>query len=486
MKKIFSMLLLMALWQCAIAQTATLSAGGMTNESSLKKTAVARTNYIGATDSSIYLIQYLRRSPKGTYLTRYDKNMVVQARRELTEEEDSRCLGGFVGSEGVELMMAEEGKTTMRTLAQRFDLVTLEPVGEPREMKSLSWGDNGKHDLSVIDAPGGELSAAIYLVQTDGRNAEAQVSLFDNDLEEYWQMDCPVHVLDDAYLSDSGEVVLAGFYVKKDDPRTYFEVTYMDGDRLYSFDFDCDIERVHSMEVVRLAGGRVYVTGSYLSEASTKQKEVFEGIYALTVNMKNKAVERVSKHTLTKEEKECMANMTKIPKNSQVPYAAFFGWAADDKGVTVGYHHAAMLYTNGIPTQSSTGGILLLRINDKGDIVWTRTLNRNAVSDPFMRILARGMMKTSGDKTMVVFADCKYNVGKENASHARIYSPANSTGQLHVAWVSRDGDIRHEYLPMPSKMALVGLPHRVSDNEYNLILASGSKSAVAKLKIEEN
>lgn len=482
-KKVFTLLLLTALCQCSIAQTATLDGGMPSKECGIKKCDIGRTNYIGATDSSVYLIQEMLRRPKGLFLTRYDKNMAVQARRELTESDGSHYLGGYVSGQGVELMLVENDKRSLKALAQRFDLVTLEPVGAPREMKSADVGDNGKYDLKILDAPSGDLSAAIYLLQGAGQGVEAQVSLFDNELEELWLMDCPLHVLDDAYLSDSGEVVLSGYYTKKNDTRTFFEITYMDGDRIQSFDFDCDLQRVHSMEVVRLAGDRIYVTGAYLSEASTQHKEVFEGIYAMTVNMKNKAVERIAKHVLTKEERECMANRVSLPKNSDLPYEAYLGAAADDQGVTVAYHHAATVYSGPVPMERHMGGILLLRVNDKGDIAWTRALNRHTNASYDLGILMRASIRTVGDKTMVVYGDTKYNKGREQDAVSRVYLPVSSAGELHVVMVSHNGDMQHQYLPIPDKMALVGKPHRVTENEYKVIFAASSKMGMGELRI---
>ena len=486
MKKIFSLLLLTALFQCAIAQTATFTIGNDSKEVCVKKTNISRTNWIGTNGNSVYLIQDLLRSPKGIFLTRYDEGLTPQARQELQESDERTFLGGFVNSDGVDLLILDQSKTQLKASVQRYDLQTLQPVGSPRVLKEFKFNDNDRHDFTIADSPDGELTAALYLVQTEGRGVEVQASLYDNTFEEYWQMDCPLRVMNDFFVTDSGEVLIGGYYTKKNDKKTYFELSYMDGDRQRLFQFDREMGDLRSMDIVRVSGDRIILTGIVQDPNKTSHKRLIaSALYALTYNMKTQCIENFDKHEFTIREESLMAQMRSSEKEGKrsIEFLDFYAMTNDGEGTVVGYRQNYVTTSNGLPVCKNYNGIFLMRLDKNGSIAWTQVVRTLSMSKIFSNNICRPNMASVNGKTMIVLADYPSNKDPEHSKIQKVYTPCGSGASLNVVWIDRNGNIERQQFKLAGKPAIVGRPHRNGDSQYKLLLTSGSKSWIGTLDI---
>lgn len=489
MKKPFITLLLMvALTVCAIAQDATLSFGATSKALGAKKTSLYYLNYMGEGQPGVYMMEYRISKPKGFCLTHYDNDLQELATRTLEDRDDMTYLGGYVNEQGVDVVTLERTWTSMRTILQRYDLKTLDPVGEAKVLKSFTFSKNDNANFTLSESPDGELMAGIYLIQTLNRTPEAQVELYDHTMEPYWSMSCPITSLDDVVVTDSGEVLLGGYTYNELDKKTHFEILYMDGEVQHNYTFEQELGYPRSMEIVRCADGKLIVTGVVQDPDDLKERAVVaKSIYVLLYNMESKTVEHYTHYELTHDDNVAMTGKMLVlrTKSGATKFLRSYSSASDEEGVLVGYRPNFIVTENGVPTSELFGGILLLRIDTKGSIKWVHTLRQLTQTQPFHGKFAQSYMRTWGQQTMIVYCENAKNQDLKEDANSKVFFPMKNAANMVVNLIERDGVITTMRLALPDKTTLMGRPHKVSDTEYTIIAGGTTTSQLGKLKIEK-
>lgn len=469
--------------QWALAQTATLTWGGESKDFTPKRSNAL--TYVGQRDSSTYVIQWLAKNPQGMFLTRYDKDLRVMARHPLGSGWERPCLGGYANEKSIDLVMLDYTKQSLKTTCLSFDPLTLEPKGEGREMKSLIANGEGALDLDMMQSPDGKLNAAIYYVATPGRDLEAQISLMDNTMEEYWATEGPVGSTSEKLLTDSGEVVL-GSFKQLDNQSIMGHLTCTDGEAPRTYTFEQKTGYVRSMRIVRYDGTRVTLTGMIQDPSEIRQsKTIINAIYVLVFNTEKNRVERFTTHELTPIEcSRLQNNKDSYTRDHSITFLDYFGSLSDEEGTLAVYRHRFLTTTNGVPTSETFGGLLLMRINPDGTIAWTRTLRNYTQVPPDMASYCSNNLSRVGDKAMILLLDSPKNRTHDDTKPVHTLAYTNTPTVLAAHFIDRQGNISTQYLDMPAKSAMIGHPHRVGEKQFKLLMTSYSNSTIGTLTIE--
>ena len=115
-------------------------------------------------------------------------------------------------------------------------------------------------------AEGIEIANAVV---NDGE-AEWLINMYDTGLDELWSMEFRMDVIDDYFVSDSGDVIVGGFQRLKNSDETRLQFSVLDGERERGFTCNEVLPELQNMEIVRYANGKIYCTGLLKGEALTR------------------------------------------------------------------------------------------------------------------------------------------------------------------------------------------------------------------------
>lgn len=490
MKKLSLLVVCFACFQMALGQEWKLNTGAESKALKyLATNVVQETGYIGSTADRVYLMNvpaYVGKKKKDfPTLISYDRNLVEQGRVQLTENQDQKTYGGFVNDGSVDMLMTESTKSEYKVYKVSYDPTTLARKGEPKELASFSRRENGKQYTFVNSSQSQEWLSLIFAVVDDNR-AEWLINMYDTELEELWSMEFSMDAIDSYFVTDSGDVVVAGYYKMKNSDETKLHFAILDGEKEHPFSCKEVLPDLQTMEVVRYADGKIYCTGLVKGEAQDKTSRWSSGFYSLVYDTKAKRMSKFEKIDFTKEDICDLCNVTrrmkvKVMSTDKMSLASS---RYDGEGATVVYERTFNFYLNGVFTYTDYVGMLMYRIDNSGHIAWNKTVPRDVQAPAGIEDGVRTRLIPAGDSYTIFYVDSPANLNPKPDKPAAVTAINKSKQILMAMTVDRQGNITRKGLEIPSKSACIGAPHKTGDNEYLLLLSQPLNSCISTLKFE--
>ena len=481
MKKLLFLALLFA--GSLSAQQWNLTLGNESKELKMKRNDVQHLLYIGGNSQQFYLLRHDVKEDYD-YLVAYNFNLEEQHRVRIESGKHISYVGGFLNGDVVSLMGFTQQGNSFKAFRERYDAATLKSTEGRTELYNLNHRDAGKLSTTMRSSQSGEWLAAFYVLPTNN-DAEARVSLYDTELDEMWNMDVTLSALDDYYVSDSGEVILAVFYNATKDQDGSLTFTVLDGEREQSYTTGDIADSIYSIDIVKCSGDIIYCTGLLRGERQDNKDDWVSGFFSLAYDRKSKTLSHYEKHLFSKTDICRLCNVgerASLPKLS-VDKMSFAASRALSNGSLVVYERFYNLYVNGAYMQSERGGLLCLRIDDQGHITASNITRR--------QLNYYNELRGSAFTTIVESQGVPYIATIDNAknSDAQISRPfksadaARSSSSLLMLHFGDNGDFQRQYLQRPSSCINLSRPVLLDDGSYLMLFGSDFNSFAGKLKL---
>ena len=490
MKKLSLLIICFACIQATLGQEWKLNVGTESKALKyLKTNIVQETGYIGSTADRVYLMNVPanvgKKQKNFPTLISYDLNLVEQGRVQLTDNPDQKTYGGFVNNGTVDMLMTESTKSEYKVYKVSYDPATLARKGEPKELASFSNRENGKQYTFVNSSQSQEWLGLFFAVLTDN-HAEWLINMYDTELEELWSMEFSMDAIDSYFVTDSGDVVVAGYYKMKNSDETSLHFSILDGEKERAFSCREVLPDLQNMEIVRYADGKIYCTGLIKGEAQDETSRWSSGFYSLVYDTKNKRMSKFEKVDFTKED---ICDLCNVPRRMKVKVMSTDKMSLvsshfDNEGATVVYERSFNFYLNNVFTYTDYVGMLMYRIDNNGHIAWNKTVPRDVQAPSGVENGVRTRLIPAGDAYTIFYVDSPANLTPKPDKPAAPTSIDKSKQILMAMTIDRHGDITRRGLEIPSKSVCIGTPHKTGDNEYMLLLSQPFNSCVSTLKFE--
>ena len=490
MKKLSLLVVCFACFQMALGQEWKLNFGAESKALKyLGTNVVQETGYIGSTADRVYLMnvpEYVGKKQKVfPTLISYDHNLIEQGKVQLTDNPDQKTYGGFVNNGSVDMLLTETTKSEYKVFKVSYDPATLARKGEPKELASFTRREGGKQYTFVSSSQSQEWLSVIFAVVDDNR-AEWLVNMYDTGLEELWSMEFSMDAIDDYFVTDSGDVVVAGYYKVKNSDETSLHFAVLDGEKEHAYSCKEVLPDLQNMEVVRYADGKIYCTGLVKGKAQDNIGRWSSGFYSLVYDTKTKRMLKFEKLDFTKEDICDLCNVARRMrlKELSTDKMSFASSHFDNEGTTVVYERSFNFYLNGIFTYTDYVGMLIYRIGNDGHIAWYKAVPREVQAPAGIEEGVRTKLIPAGDDYTIFYVDHPSNVNPKPDKPATATAINKSKQLLMAMTIDRQGNITRKGLEIPSKSACIGAPHKTGDNEYMLLLSQPFNSCISTLKYE--
>lgn len=485
MKKILILFAAIICLQTAKSQEWKISFGA--ESPSLKHAAsnvVQSTGYIGCLDNTVYLMRYTDNRKSVPYLVSYDKNLVEQHQTMLPNGKNQKLYGGFANRESIDLLMTDKEENTYKAYRLSYDPSTLEAMGQPKELASFT--SSGNVYTFVSSSQSGEWTATIFAEVADN-SAEWRINMYDTQLEELWSMELNLGTTSDWLVTDSADVVIAGYYHYKgsNDGVLYFNV--IDGERDHPFRLtDETFDDFQTMEVVRYDNGKIYCTGLIKGEEQDITGRWSSGFYSLVFDTRSGRITHYEKIDFSRENIADLCNVAHRIKMKvlSTDRMSFCNHRIDKDGVTVLYERSYNLYVNGAFTFTDYVGMLIYRIDNSGHIAWHNTVPREVKAQNGVEDGVRTRLSPAGDNYTVFYIDHPSNIEPQPGKPAKEGLLTIGKSGLMALTVGKDGTITRQMIELPGKPACVGAPHLLPSGELLLLLSERRKSTAATLRYQ--
>ncbi|MBQ1409588.1 MAG: hypothetical protein IIY87_07515 [Bacteroidales bacterium] len=474
--------------QTATAQEWKINVG--TESKALKYTGsnvVQTTGFIGAIGNTTYLMRYTdeRKSDGKPYLASYNRDLVEQRQTMLPDGKNQTLYGGFANAESIDLLMTDKEGKTYKAYKLCYDPTTLAEKSSPKELASFTSSANIY--TFVSSSQSNEWTAIIFAEVAD-ESVEWRINMYDTELEELWNMELSLGYVNDWLVTDSADVITAGYHKSKDSKDTYLNFNVIDGERDHSFKIEEELDDLQTMEVVRYADGKIYCTGLIAGEKQDQTGRWNSGFYSLVFDTRTGKMSHYEKKDFIKENIADLCNVAhrikmKVLSTDRV---SFCNARSDNDGTTVLFERTYNLFVDGIFNYSDYVGMLLYRIDNDGRIAWYNTIPRDVKAPAGIQNGVRSRLITTGveGKYTVFYIDSPKNMEPKPGKPAAEIAINRSSNGLMGLSVDKQGNITRQILQIPSKSACIGAPHLLSQGEFMLLLSQPHQSNIAILKYE--
>ncbi|MCR5193366.1 MAG: hypothetical protein K6D59_08685 [Bacteroidales bacterium] len=447
--------------------------------------AVQSTGYIGEKDGIVFLLRRTDNNKSLPYLGSYDRNLNVVAETELPKDKECDFYGGYVNETSVDLIMAKKSKSDYKAYKLSYDPSTLKALGEPQELLSVPI-PQGTTIYPFIESSASSEWNSLILAIVRNDNVEWRISTFDPTLDELWNMDVSVGSVNDWMVTDSADVISAGYVrdKKTNETRLYFSV--FDGEREHAYRATHMMDEVNDMRIVRYDNGKIYCTGLLKGEAQDKLAKWSSGFYSLVFDTRTGEVAHYEKVDFTKE---MICDLCNVPSRTKMKILSsdrisFASSKADVDGATVAYERIYNLYVNGDFSYSDYVGLLVYRIDNDGKVAWNRTVPREVKASYNARDGVCTRLTPAGDSYTIFYIDDPGNVNPKPGTIAKEGGSNHNKMVLMALTFDKQGNITRQGLEVPSKSVCIGAPHRLANGDYLQILSQPFHSVIAILKLK--
>ena len=487
MRKIVLFILAVMVAQIINAQEWKISVGPESKSLAYNKSSVIqRTGFIGARGDLVYLMRYTDEKKTKPYLVSYDLNLNEKNKIMLPDNDERRFYGGYANENTIDLLMTEEKKSQYSAYRLSYDPMTLQPKGEPQLLTSFTKGQGERNYTFVSSSQSQEWLSVIFAVVKDD-DAEWRINLYDTELEELWSMEFHMDVIDDYLVTDSGEIVVGGFYQKKNGNDVRVQFAVLDGEREVSYSDVGSWEDMQTMEIVRYHDGKIYCAGLLKGTELEKNKSRWSsGAYAMTYDTREKKVTKFEKIIFSKEDVCDLCNVPRRTRMKEVSTdkVSFVNAVYDEAGTVVEFERSFNLLVNNIPTFTSYMGVLVYRIDNDGHIAWSKVMNREVQAPNGATNGVNSRLFAHDGKYTMFWPEDPRNVNPKPEATVAPVSIEKAKLVLMATTFDRQGGMTRQGVAIPSKALCIGAPHQLGDGNYMLLLSQQFKSFVANLKYE--
>lgn len=481
MKKIIFFVAILLLTGSLSAQQWTLELGNESKE--LKdKGNDTRHLFIGGDGDHFFLLRHNQKEDYD-YLACYDYNLQELRRVKVDNGKNVTYLGGFLSGDIISLMVSVQEGITYQFFREQYDATTLQPIGDRSERYSITHKDSQKLQTGSRTCQSGEWTSMFYVIP-NGNEAEARICLYDNELDEMWGMDVTLSSLDDYFVSDSGEIILAGFYPNDNEDGCTLEFTVLNGEREQTYTCTDITDSLYRLDIVKCKGDKIYCTGLLRGERQDDKDNWTSGFFSLVYDIKEKQLVNYEKRLFTKTDICRLCNVTdrstlRVGSADKMSFAAS---RYDSQGALVAYERYYNLLVNGIYYQSELGGLLLIRIDDEGHIQASDVVRRQLLAYADMPGKAFTQMIEANGAIHLVTIDNPKNIDNDGTRVCKRADASQSKSDLLMLHFSRRGDIHRQYLKRPKGCTNLSTAKVLDNGEYLMLFSSSFASYAAKLR----
>lgn len=466
------------------AQVGTLSLRG---KGKTLAPASFETFYINGDTSSILVEQNASAVNSRYELIRMDMNQKEKARVRYRRESGRYYLDGFDNPTSVDLLVCEHDQkdNSLKTFHERRDPSTLEVVGTPRMLYSMSGSKKDGLALVYRNSPNHNLQACVYVMKREDEGAEATVALYSRQYEEYWTMTSRLHALDFALVSDSGEVIIGGWAQKKDYSEAAFEVTVLDGEKDATYTFTCSEGRIMEVQFANYSEGRILLFAIVREDGNKKNGSQIDRLLSLCYNTKTGRLS-TEIHRLTNQEINRLCNNDDGSRaSSAVEFLQIDGVCPAPDG-----HYDVLLSQlwtevdqHGLPNGHFMRGLLVATVDGDGQFTRFHTRHMNsAVPINQMSMNRPRLMRTQGGSIMFYMQHAA-SANRPQSESTKRYQPALMNGVMTAVFFPDEGQPVEQNFELP-KYGIYGLPKRVDDRTFLLFFRNLGKSQVGVFKMQ--
>lgn len=472
-----------------------LTAGAQSITFDLKPEGKGATNddaplFIGCDDQRIVLIESTGLLSRTLSLAAYSLDQQELGRVELGKQKDLSAFGGYINGQHIDLIHAvfpndaKTGQMFMRTYRNRHSLTTLQTEGDTMMLCKYDGEKGDWFGCGVVPSPDGKLLAGVYSANYKGQGSEVKVCLYSRELEEYWTMTAPGSFYGAVRVTDEGDVILYSF---GDDGQCRFSI--LDGERIENAEFKLNTEnRIIERELVRYGAGKIIVAAAVREEDHTIMPIGSNidrvDIYCYDIAKKRLDVER---HNFTDLEVNRLSNEKdgNKPRHHWVQFGQIAQTLADKDGGYVVIDQKWSVSVNGTPTEQHRRGMLVMRIDANGKILWTRTQRFSATARWLDRGLLAHRWSCTPDGIVLTWVDNAGNAALPAEKPFKEYKTGKSKTTLNVWMLTPSGDEMRGSTPVGTK-CLIGGAHKLDkDGQYVALMRSGRKGQLAFITIEK-
>ena len=439
-------------------------------------------HFIGCDGENLLLIQRSGRLKNRLELVKYNLSLQEQSRTEVYGGEDYNCYGGYINDGHIDLLYATYVGEGMRVFRDRRSLATLAPEGEPLMLADYS-GEKGDHfHFGNAVSPNGKLLAGVFVADRTAQGTEVKVGLYNHQLEAYWTQTCPRSNFNNVFVSDEGDVILYAFGDKGE-----CTFTILDGEEIRNIEFrlpegDMVLQRL----LLRYGDGNILLATAVRHESHVLMPvgANIDGIDIYCYNIASKKL-TVQHHPFTMQEvnRLCNEKEDRDQRHLWVQFGHICQRIADADGAYLMVDQSWTTTYDNVPTGQQRMGMLVMRVDRNGKIQWTtaKRLTSNTKWNERDYIEYKWLSTPSG--IMLAWADNLSNVTIPSTKPVKIFSPFKHKATLNVWTLTPDGKEDQSFIEL-SRQALAGSAHSLdTPGEYLLILSSGNRQQLTKVKL---
>lgn len=486
MKQIIVAIALLFCFHTAIAQEWKINVG--TESKALKYTGsgvVQSTGFIGTIGNTTYLMRRTDERKDKPYLVSYNRDLIEIHQTMLPNGKNQTLYGGFANAESIDLLMTDRVDNTYKAFKLSYDPNTLVEKNAPKELASFT--SDGSIYTFVSSSQSSDWTAIIF-AELDDNSVEWRINMYDTELEELWNMELTLGLVSDWLVTDSADVITAGFRNGSDGKTTMLSFNIIDGEHDLSFDIDEELDRLQTMEVVRYAEGKIYCTGLIEGEKQDLTGRWSSGFYSLVFDTHTRKVSHYEKVDFVRGNIADLCNVAhrikmKVLSTDRV---SICNYRYDDDGATVLFERSYNLFVDGMFNYTDYVGMLLYRLDNTGKIIWHHTIPRDVKAPAGIHngVRTRLTPADGNGKYTIFYIDNPKNLNPKPGRPASDIAINRSKNILMALSVDKQGNITRQILTIPKKSACIGAPHRLPTGEYLQLLAQPHKSNIAILKYE--
>lgn len=441
-------------------------------------------HFIGCDGESVVLIQRSGRLKNRLELVKYTMGLKEQCRAGLDGGEDYRCYGGYINDGHIDLLYSTFIGEGMRVYRDRRSLATLAPEGEPLMLADYSGEKGDRFYFGNAVSPNGKLLAGVFVADRTAQGTEVKVCLYNHQLEAYWTQNCSRSNFDNIYATDEGDVILYSFGANGE-----CRFTILDGEDIRNVEFKLpEGDMVLQRELLRYGNGNILLATAVRHESHTLMPvgANIDGIDIYCYNIAGKKL-TVQHHPFTMQEvnRLCNDKEDRDQRHLWVQFGHICQRIADSDGAYLMVDQSWTTTLNGVPTGEQRMGMMVMRVDPNGKILWTtakRTTTNTSWND---RDYLDYKWLPTPTGVMLAWTDHIANISFPPSKQVKLFSPFKSKATLNVWTLTHDGKEDLSFIEL-SRQALAGPAHSLdTPGEYIVLLTSGNRQQLTKVKIEK-
>ena len=447
----------------------------------------AKPRFIGCSDNRMFQVEDHGRRTNTYTLVAYNYDMVEQQHASLGTGDSLEAYGGYINGQHIDLLLADLSKNGMRVYRDRRSLSTLETEGDPLELCNLKGEKGDVFDFATATSPNGKLLAGIFMAQYQGQGADLRIALYNRELEEYWNMAVPSATFNRAYLTDEGDVILYTLGNKKDKSCHF---TVVDGESIHHYSFTLEPDegtKIMESAFLRYGNGKIIVANTVREENHTVMP-VGTNIDRIDIVCydihKNTLVTR--KHPFTDQETHRLCNTKEknSPRHHWVQFGQIDQTLADQNGAYLMVSQGWNVMQGTIPTEYHTCGMMVMRVDADGKILWTRTQRYLAHVGWGWRRTIIPHWRNTADGIVLAWTDNAKNITNPGNTPYKEFKATMQKSTLNIWILHPDGRETQSYVQTDKVVIDAPLHALDTPGQYLAILRDTQKTRLSFITIE--